>query len=239
MVSSKQFKLFLFFALLGCQACGYWQSKSETTPTAFSSEELVSDVPFSTQEPDVYQAEIVLTNNADGAKSERKTFVARRGEKLRCDYDSKISFLQLSADRKFLIHTGKKIYLESGTNVNLPPAGEDLQSFLSNKWLSEKADARFELLGAENNLTKYRVVLDNSQTSEILIFVDENFKIPVRQEFYSTGGGLKSLVFSMEIRNLKLETDDKLFELPKDYKKVATDEFQKTIWKEKFNAKDE
>jgi outer membrane lipoprotein-sorting protein len=240
MFSSNQFKFLLFFALLVCHACSYWQSKKEETPTRFSAEEFVSNVPFSTKEPDVYQTEIVLTNYAGEEKSERKTFVARKGGKLRCDYESKISFLQSGASSKILIHTGKKIYAESAANVSpLEMNGESLQSFLSSKWLNEKADARFENLGAENNLTKYRVVLNETQLSEMLIYVDENFKIPVRQEFYSIVGEQKKLVFSVELRNLKLETNERFFELPKDYKKVLLDEFQKTMWKEKFDAKDE
>lgn len=239
MFSSNQFKSLLFFALLGFQACSFWQSKTEAPPPPFSSEEFVGDVPFSTKEPDVYQAEVVLTNYADGEKSERKTIIARRGEKLRYEYESNISFLQLSAGRKILIHTGKKIYVESAEGGNLLTAsGEDLQSFLSSKWISERADARFERLGAENNLTKYRIVLADSELSETLIYVDENFKIPVRQEFYSIGGEQKNLVFSIELRNLKLEADEKSFELPKDYKKVSMEEFQKTIWREKFNPKE-
>lgn len=240
MFSSNQFKYLFFFALLGFQACGFWQSKTAETPKPFASGEFVSDVPFSTKEPDIYQVEIVLTNYASGEKSERKTFAARRGEKSRFDYESKISFLQLSANEKFLIHTGKKIYGESQIVNGFPAAAdESLQSFLSSKWLTEKADARFERLGAENNLTKYRVVLAESQASEALIYVDENFKIPVRQEFYSNVGERRNLVFSMELRNLRLEADEKLFDLPKDFKKVSTEEFQKMIWREKFNVKDE
>lgn len=235
MFSSNQVKFFLLFALLGFQACSFWQSKTEAPPPTFSSEELVSDIPFSTKEPEVYQAEIVLINFTGDEKTERKTFVAKNGERRRCDYESKISFLQLTADRKFSIHAGKKIYVESEANANLTAAGsEDLKSFLSSKWVNDKADASFEPLGTENNLTKYRAVLADSQASETLIYVDRNLKIPVRQEFYSIDGERKKLVFSMELRNLKLEADEKMFELPRDYKKVTDDEFQKIIWQEKF-----
>jgi hypothetical protein len=89
----------------------------------------------------------------------------------------------------------------------------------------------FENLGAENGLTKYRVRLKDmpKDASETLIYIDENLKIPVKQEFYTINGEQKILVFSMELRNLKLQTDDKLFELPKDYRKVSSNEFQKAI----------
>ncbi len=242
MLSINQFKFFLVFALFACQACGFWQSGTDTNSASslFSTEETKSEIPFSTKEPDVYQAEIVLINYNNGEKQERKIFVARNGEKLRYDYESKISFLQLSTGEKFSIHTGKKIYVESRADAGSPaPQSENVQDFLSSEWLNTKAEARFENLGAENGLIKYRVVLADSQASEVLIYVDENYKIPVKQEFYSTNGERKNLVFAMEVRNLKLQTDENLFQLPMDYKKVSSAEFQKLIWQEKFDSKNE
>jgi outer membrane lipoprotein-sorting protein len=90
-------------------------------------------------------------------------------------------------------------------------------------------------------LTKYRAHLADApnSNSETFIYVDENLKIPVRQEFYKTNGEQKILVFSMELRNFKLEAADELFELPKDYRKVSPNEFQKTIRQEKPVAKNE
>jgi hypothetical protein len=100
---------------------------------------------------------------------------------------------------------------------------------LAIEWLNEKRGAAFENLGKENGLTKYLARLRDvpNINSEILIYIDENLKIPVKQEFYTINGEQKILVFSMELQNLKLETDDKLFELPKDYRKVSSNEFQK------------
>lgn len=236
MLRSNRVKIFFFLAVTVLQACAFWRAE-RSAPAGFSAGETKSEVPFSTIEPDVYQAEVVLTNYAGGEKTERKIFAAKNGEKLRSDYESKISFLQRGAGEKFLIHNGKKIYADGQTNSNIPAlTDEGLRDFLTNKWLNEKASARFENLGTENNLTKYRVVLEDSQTSEMLIFIDENLKIPVRQEFYSINGKQKNLFFSMEIRNLNLEADEKLFELPKDFKKVSTEEFQKVIWRERFDS---
>ena len=235
MLRSNRVKIFLFLAAAIFQGCAFWRAET-SAPTGFPAGETKSEIPFLTKEPEVYQAEIVLTNYAGGEKTERKIFTAKNGEKLRSDYESKISFLQRGAGEKFLIHSGKKIYADGQTNSNITvPTGEGLQDFLTNKWLNEKANAKFESLGAENGLTKYRVVLEGSQTSEILIYIDENLKIPVRQEFYSTGEQRK-MFFSMEIRNLKFEADEKLFELPKDFRKVSAEEFQKVIWREKFDS---
>lgn len=239
----KSIKIFAGFTLLFASSCGFRQGAENQNANAsaapFVVEELKSAVPFPNKEPDVYQAEIVLTNYAGGEKSERKIFTARRGEKLRCDYENKISFLKLNENEKFLIHAGKKIYAESQTNSS--ETGETLKDFLTTEWLNEKRGATFENLGAENGLTKYLVSLEDApnNASETLIFVDENLKIPVRQEFYTTGGERKILVFSMELRNLKLEADDKLFELPEEYRKVSLNEFQKTIKRENLDSKND
>jgi outer membrane lipoprotein-sorting protein len=239
-------KIFVGFAVLFASSCSFWQGAEKQNANALSApfiaEESKSAIPFSTKEPDVYQAEIVLTNYAGGEKSERKIFTARRGAKLRCDYENKISFLQTGENQKFSIDNGKKIYAESPTNSDIEgETGNGIKDFLTAEWLNAKRGATFKNLGAENNLTKYLVTPEDAPNaaSETLIFVDENLKIPVRQEFYTTGGGQKILVFSMELRNLKLEADDKLFELPKDFRKVSMKEFQKTIWLEKFNPKND
>lgn len=235
----KSIKIFAVCAALFAASCGYWQGNSGTNSASapFVAEEAKNGIPFASKEPDVYQAEIVLTNYAGGEKSERKIFTARRGAKFRCDYENEISFLQSDENTKFTLHNGKKIYAESRTNSGgTGEAGDALKDFLIAEWLNEKRGATFENLGAENGLTKYRVNLEEApnKDSETLIFVDENLKIPVRQEFYTTSGEQKFLVFSMEIRNLKLEADDKLFELPKNYRKVSSNEFQKIIRQEKL-----
>ncbi len=223
--------------MLFAASCGYWQRNPDPTPAPFIADEVKNGIPFASKEPEVYQAEIVLTNYAGGEKSERVLFTARRGDKLRFDCENKISSLQSGEDIRFLIYNGKKIYAESQTNSaasgDVVNAAKD---FLTVEWLNEKHGAKFENLGAENGLTKYLVSLADApnKNSETFIFVDENLKIPVRQEFYTISGGQKVLVFSMEIRNLRLEADDKLFELPKDYRKVSSNEFQKIIRQEKI-----
>ena len=239
MFFSKPFKFLVVFPFLLCQACGFWQNSENKNADAaskpFAAGKLKTEIPFASKEPDVYQAEIVLTDYASGEKTERKIFTARRGAALRCDYENKISFLQSGDGARFSINSGKKIYTENSTNsANRDGNGETIKEFLTAEWLSEKRGATFENRGAENGLTKYLARLEDApnKDSEVLIYVDENLKIPVRQEFYATSGGQKILVFSMELRNVKLEADDKLFELPKDYRKVSASEFQKTIRQE-------
>lgn len=238
----ESIKIVAVFALLFASSCSLWRSRenqnADVSPAPFVAEELKSLVPFESKEPDVYQTEIVLTNYANGEKSERRGFTARNGEKLRCDYENDVSFLQSSENDRFLIHRGKKVYAESELKTGTASGTTDTpKDFLTVEWLNGKRGAKFENLGAENGLTKFRVSLEDApnNVSETLIYIDENLKIPVRQEFYSGSDGQKLLVFSMELQNLKLEADDKLFGLPKDFRKISTNEFQKIIRQEKLN----
>jgi outer membrane lipoprotein-sorting protein len=242
----KSIKIFVGFTVIFASSCSFWQNSENQNANVLSAtltvDESKSAIPFSSKEPDVYQAEVVLTNYSDGEKSERKIFTARNGAKLRCDYENKISFLQVGEDEKFLIHNGKKIYAENQTNFSIASeSGDTIKDFLTTEWLNEKRGAKFERLGAENGFVKYRVRLEDAPNtaSETFIYVDENLKIPVKQEFYTTNGEQRILVFSMELQNLKLQTDDKLFELPKEFRKVSMKEFQKIVWQEKFNTKNE
>ena len=68
--------------------------------------------------------------------------------------------------------------------------------------------------------------MDDAQNSEIIVSVDENIGLPVKQEFYSTGGEQKILTYSVELKNFSLQTDANFFEIPKDYRKVSAKEFR-------------
>nr|MBA3785331.1 hypothetical protein [Acidobacteriota bacterium] len=106
---------------------------------------------------------------------------------------------------------------------------ETLNDLLTAGWSNQKAGAKFERLGAENNFVKYLVSLDETKKSEIIISVDEKIGLPVKQEFYSMSNGQKTLTLTMEIKNFSLQTEAKYFEVPKDYKKVSLKEFRETL----------
>jgi outer membrane lipoprotein-sorting protein len=220
------------FALAISSACRFWQKGVGETPapTPFVAEELKSEIPFSTREPENFQVEIVIT--AGGA--ENKIFTARSGNSRRFDYDSgaknQVSFLQ--TDKNYLMLPGKKIYTE-----NVPDgfaASENWTDFLTVEWLNAKTDVKFSSEGKENNLAKYRAVFGEAENakSESLIFIDENANLPVRQEFYSVSGEQKTLTMTVELKNLKFEAEAELFAVPKDYKKVSNEEFRSVLKKE-------
>lgn len=224
MISSKSLKILFLFTLVCASSCKYWQpssnSNSSTEPNNLP--EVVSEIPFSTKEPEVFQAEIISKNEGE----EEKTFIARSTGRF-FTRNGDLATLQIEPNKSFLINFAKKIYVENvgKTSTKSETSGETLNDFLTTEWLNQKTAANFENLGTENGLNKYRVVFE---ASESLILVDENYKIPVRQEFYSVEGETKNLIYSIELQNLKLIADESLFEVPKDFRKVSIEEFRKS-----------
>lgn len=233
MISTNFIKFLAFFALIFSlfSACRFWQKTTGDVSDSRSSttEELKSQIPFATKEPDNFKAELAVSANG----TQRTTFIARRGAARRYDYnfgaENQVTVLQ--TDKYFLILPGRKIYAEDSSAAagNFAAAG-DWQDFLTTEWLSAKTEAKFEKLETDGNLTKYRVaLLDGKTASEILISVDETLGLPVKQEFYSINGEQKSLTFSVELKNLQLQAEDNLFVVPADFKKVAIEEFRKVL----------
>lgn len=227
MILSNRVKSFLLVLVLltFCFGCRFWQnlSNTSTSPGTEHFPEDKSDLPFSTREPDVYQARIVVTTGS----YEQVKFVAKNGAKRRCDYEAgESTAVSLRTDKDYVLLPGKKIYAEeeeqAGGNY-VPPAAIESLTVES---LTNRLGSKFEDLGTENGLRKFRAKLDESAGSEVLLFIDEASGLPMRQEYYSTSGEGRELVYSYEVRDLKLEAADDLFTIPKDYRKVSIGELR-------------
>lgn len=232
MFTPKFFKIFLLLTLCA-PSCSFWQPKTAATddsPTTVNVEEIKSEIPFATKEPEVYQTEIVVTANG----VEELILAARNGANRLTTYDYQKNFefgyLQNGANASFLIARKQKIYAENQTAEN--GATDDI--FPTAELLNQKRAAIYEPLGGENGAAKYRVVIDGAINSEIVVTVDKNINLPVKQEFYSVEGDRKTLVSTTELRNFSLESDPRNFELPKDYRKVSPTEFQEILRRERM-----
>ena len=230
MFSIKFLKIFLFIALFA-SACRFWQAKGDVTPspTPVNIEEISGKIPFPTKEPDVFQTEIITTANG----VEDKIFTARNGENYYTIYDfqkkSEFALLQTAANGSILIARNQKIYTENQTTND----DQMTDDFPTAELLNEKPNAKYESLGAENGYAKYRIVLNDSANSEIVVTVDRNINLPVKQEFYNISGDRKTLVSTTELKNYNEQPDAQNFEIPKDYKKVSADEFQQILRRER------
>ena len=236
MFAPNSIKFFFYFLLISAisASCSYWQKTEPSVPDAntFEAVEIKSEVPFSTKEPESFQAEIVVTTG----ETENKTFIARNGKKRLYVYNfgEKNEFSDVSNETgaKFLISQNKEIYTKDENSANKSAqTSDDLMNSLTTEWLNQKTDAKFTNLGAENNLKKYLVILGDGGNSESIIYVDEKIGLPVKQEFFSVNGEKKTLQYTMELRNFKRQVNADLFEIPKNYRKVSREEFRKILRK--------
>ncbi len=230
--SAKVLLVCLFFPTF-FSAC-YFREKAESetpAPTPPVAKELKSDAPFSTKEPENFQAELIVTANG----AEDKTFAARSGGRRLSIYNfgkkNQFSIVQTADGKSFALIKDKKIYAEN-VGENVAAETENPFAFLTDEWLSQKSDAKFERLGAENDLTKYRAVLGENGKSEALIWIDEKIGLPVKQEFYSVSGEQKTLNFTFEIKNFASPVNDNIFEISPDFRKVPIEEFRRILQSE-------
>jgi hypothetical protein len=231
MFSSNLTKFFALAALIFLlfAGCRFWQKtngadSSATLPAV--ADDLKSEIPFTSREPERFQAEIVVTAN----DSERTTFVARDGANRRWDFNfgAANQLTNLQTDKNYLILPGKKIYAEKTASPALAEPDE-WANFLTTEWLSAKHAANYEKLETSDNLTRYRVDLGANNANEVYIYIDETLRLPVRQEFYAVADGQKTLTYRFELKNLKLETDGDIFTLAAGLKKVSAEEFGKIL----------
>lgn len=231
MFSINLFKVIFLFALLCSPSCRLWQDKTDATPTPtpFTAEELESEIPFPTKEPESFQTEISV---AVVGGAEEKFFAAKSGTSrlivFNYQEEDETMFLQTGENQNFSVARRRKIYAE------IPPGftaaeTESINDFLTADLLNRKADAKFERLAAENNLVRYRVRLDDAQKSEIVIYVDEEIGLPVKQEFYSVAGEQKNLTLTVTLNNFSLQPGADVFEVPKDCRKVSIKEFTEIL----------
>lgn len=222
MNSSNRSKIIFVVSLLIIMggACRFWDNSDSPNNSDSPIADVQTNVPFETKEPETFQAEIVVSNYIGDKKTKRKYFVAKKEDKnlIIFDYESKRETVNLQTDRDtlYLINRKQKSFRKL-TRGKARENQNELENFLTTKMLSEKIGAEFENLGVTNDLTKYRVTLAESKKTEIYIFIDEELKIPVKQEFYSIKDGKQILNYVIEVKDLKTDVNDNLFDLPTDY----------------------
>ncbi|MBV9217117.1 MAG: hypothetical protein JO053_13175 [Acidobacteria bacterium] len=167
-----------------------------------------SEFPFSTKEPELYQADIVITTG----DKEDKFFVARNRAKWRLDFfeNGQPTVTEMNSDNRYTIdHQAKSYKVVTGGPLTVR-ADDMARSFFRGK---EYRD--FEDMGSSGGIKKWRVVSDNDN---IVISIDEASGLIVKEEFNDKQG---SPQMTYELRNLKLAVDDSVFQIPVGYKKKS------------------
>ena len=195
--------------------------------------------PFSTKEPNSYQATRIITvsETNDTANEARvtKVWLARDGVSRREEYEAgalgSIVYLETGAGR-FVLLTQPKLYaktdeVEANTEAQLTVETEMMSpDYLLNE---TNSSAQYEKLGTEmiagRTATKYRVTPSSSTKAESFIWIDETLGMPIASQSTSTDVGNTKRV-SMELRDVRTEVDSSIFALPVDYRQVTASQIR-------------
>lgn len=209
--------LILFCAMAaGCSWFGEGEKAASASPAI---EPPKSEIPFETKEPATFQADFITS--AGGV--ETKTHYARKGTNWRVDTFDK------ETPSRSIITTDKQEHIDhrSRTYAEAPYGGgpADRPAFvndLTQTMLNQKEHAKFEKLGTDGPLERYRVTVEGSTTPFIITY-DTSNKMVMRQEPETPSPG--GLVF--EMRGLTLDVSDDIFNPPSGYRKISWQEFLK------------
>lgn len=254
--TSLGFALVLLALLIASAACrpsgvgGNANGGAANANSATASDNTSKTPPFSTKEPQRYEATMVVTGSLGGGDTpvipgvsnllSKEMKIARDGERRRVDYElipgAKMSDLQIPSGHFMLLHS-KKLYAEvkPGEAGDVTSATRSLPSdFSPDKLVNEQSPgANYEKLGTETvggrTTTKYRVTTTGQgegrgTATETIVWVDESLGMPIKSETVSTGERARGSKVTMELRDIKEEVDPTRFELPQDYKKVSARE---------------
>lgn len=173
-------------------------------------------IPFPAREPEVFQAEIVITAN----DSVRVARIARSGAKRLTEIDAGLP------SRMLLFSNGRQMLFlpEVGNCADVPVGSafsdDESTGFLTTRWLSERADTEFEKLETRDGLVVYRARFGEDGLSEATLAVDEALGLVMKQEFVSVFDGIRQTTMTVEVRGFKPTADEALFELPADCRKI-------------------
>jgi hypothetical protein len=177
-----------------------------------------SDVPFTITEPDIYQAEIVITTSG----SERRIFTARNGALRVIKYDngSPNEMSVLTTDADYVVSAASRSYAKRPAGAGFGDEG------LATRLLNTRPHAEFEDLGMIDGLHVWRVRTDGDTASDATVYIDESLGLAVREEYHSIApDGSRTLEYKVELQGIKLEADDALFRVPAGYREVTPEDF--------------
>ena len=216
-------------AVLSTSCAKHGPTNNEPT----SSESYSTTPPFQTKEPDNYQAIRKLTfTDPEGNSKTVQTLIARSGELRREETETSsqpVVYLD-STHGSFILLPREKIYAQANEETEESATTPDDPDRLVH---TEPVKVKYQKMGTEvignRNLTKYKVVntsADGTVTnSETVIWVDESLGMPVRSESSSND---KSRT-TMELTDVSLEVEKKVFDLPSDYQRVAATELRRRL----------
>lgn len=217
MLKPHIYSVLLFIIATIMVAC----SNSSTISTPAPPTVAAVDSPFPTGEPEKYQTEIWQTTS-NGVE---KFLVARAGTKWRVDsaYGDPAQVTTLHTDKDYVIAVAQKTYAEYPTSHGYDER-DNMVAEISYNMLNNKLKGVYEKDG-----NTYKIMNEGDKPGEAVVTFDDKLQLPTKKEIYRTVDGKKSLVVTVTLNNFKTEPDASLFDIPKDFKKVAVEDMKRVL----------
>jgi hypothetical protein len=216
--------LSVFASALMFQACGA-PPNNQNNPANAQPPEAKSAFPFSTKEPEIYQADFF----AGSSEYQNHWFVAKKGDRWRIDFfkNNALEWSELKTDKLYLVDHTRKIYAPEPQDGS-PNVEASYFTTLLSGFFKGKESKEFIELGQEGGLRKYKVRPDAHSKDETILYVDEASGFIVKQEFTAQNvldGTASTAKYSYELKNLRLDVDDTVLQIPAGYRQVTWDEY--------------
>ena len=191
--------------------CSLWRGNENAQVSVPA--EMKNENPFATREPDVFQTQIVIRSGG----TERRMFLARDHDKRRIDYDVDTDNHRavIFSDKQYLLFFKRRSYSEQLLSAVTAPA--EYES-LSSQMMTRRDYSKFDEVDRKGTIVQYRARINESPVSEVMIFFDETIGLPTKQEFYSIAGDQRTMQYSMELSDFRLEADPELFRVPPEFR---------------------
>ncbi len=217
----RKYFLPIGFCALLFQGCG--SSQTSVNKEVVFTNGAKSKFPFSTRDPETFQGDLVMSNGS----SEDHWFVARKGDMWRYDIfrGGERWVSQLRSDKLYYVDHQKKVYWEMHESGK--PGDLGYFSDLTRNFFRGEEHREFDEIGRESGQIKYKVRETDQSAGEIVIYIDDASGVMVKQEFTAKkeqNEAQPPMSFVYEVRNLKMEVDDGVFDIPPGYKKIAAPE---------------
>jgi len=230
-LSNQRLSLVILLCIIAlAAACGSKNAATNTpSNTATNGDLTKGEQPFSGKEPDVYQTDVFYS----GRGSTDKYFVARSGATRRFDtYNGeKLVVTELIKDntRYVIDHVRRIYYADPPTDKGPKAVNPAALAFFENAQHHEFD----EVSRANGTITYHAKKQPGDPDQDTVLTIDQATGLMVRQEVKTPDPNSS---FTFELKNVKLEAADDLFQIPAGYKQVSKDEFKPPTAKTNANT---
>lgn len=222
-LSNFRIFVFLIFVCVGALSCG-GEPDANTVPQV--SVTPTTNLPFDAREPAEFQADIFIRSGESALQ--RRYY--RKGERWRLDIFEKGELARsiISSDEPMLFDHAQKLWTATN-NKDLRTDPEPIRQ-LTSIFENKRYYSRFEDLGIEGSVRRYRVFPEGVTSGRIILHYDENLKMIVRQEIFEgdpAADAPAAPVFTFELKDVNFAVNDEVFAVPAGYRRITEEQFHK------------